>query len=212
VRRRGWRSVSTSACPAPPTGRCRATTRASFRCGCARRCARSGWRTAGRWCWPRKPWRRTGWRRRRTRRRGCAARRWSPAWRWPRALAGFALAFWLLAGLAGALMLYLWMATAHSFAYGNENLLLLSPLCLGLLPGAWALLHGREPGTWFRALLVLVVAGAVLAGFLKFLPFRPQENVEWVLLLLPLHWALLRRLAPKSAGVPLDQGQGGSPG
>src|SRR5690606_41133514 len=33
--------------------------------------------------------------------------------RWPRALAGFALAFWLLAGLAGALMLYLWMATAH---------------------------------------------------------------------------------------------------
>jgi hypothetical protein len=132
--------------------------------------------------------------------------------RWPRALAGFALAFWLLAGLAGALMLYLWMATAHSFAYGNENLLLLSPLCLGLLPGAWALLHGREPGTWFRALLVLVVAGAVLAGFLKFLPFRPQENVEWVLLLLPLHWALLRRLAPKSAGVPLDQGQGGSPG
>src|SRR5690606_11582288 len=99
-----------------------------------------------------------------------------------------------------------------SFAYGNENLLLLSPLCLGLLPGAWALLHGREPGTWFRALLVLVVASAVLAGFLKFLPFRPQENVEWVLLLLPLHWALLRRLAPNSAGVPLDQAQGGSPG
>nr|WP_246149899.1 DUF4105 domain-containing protein [Arenimonas fontis] len=117
--------------------------------------------------------------------------------RWPRALAGFALAFWLLAGLAGALMLYLWLATAHVFAHGNENLLLLSPLCLGLLPGAWALLRGREPKPWFRALLVLVVAGAALAGFLKFLPFRPQENVEWVLLLLPLHWALLRRLAPR---------------
>jgi hypothetical protein len=46
-------------------------------------------------------------------------------------------------------------------------------------------------------MLVAVAAGAALAGFLKFLPFRPQQNVEWVLLLLPLHWALLRALAPR---------------
>jgi hypothetical protein len=35
---------------------------------------------------------------------------------------------------------------------------------------------------------------AAIAGFLKFLPFLPQQNLEWVLLLLPLHWALARAL------------------
>ena len=38
-----------------------------------------------------------------------------------------------------------------------------------------------------------------MAGFLKFLPFRPQENVEWVLLFLPMHLALARTFDPKSS-------------
>ena len=36
------------------------------------------------------------------------------------------------------------------------------------------------------------------AGFAQFLPFVKQQNVEWVLLLLPVHWALLRTLDPKT--------------
>lgn len=115
----------------------------------------------------------------------------------PRLLAGAALLFWTVAGLAGALMLFIWFGSAHVAGHGNENLLLLSPLCLLLLPGGWAELRGRDASPRFRALLVAVAAGAVLAGFLKFLPFRPQQNVEWVLLLLPVHWALLRAFAPK---------------
>lgn len=115
----------------------------------------------------------------------------------PRAVAGIALGFWTVAGLAGLTMLFIWFGSAHVAGHGNENLLLLSPLCLFLLPGGWARLRGREPSVRFRWLLRIVVAGAALAGFLKFLPFRPQENVEWVLLLLPLHWALLRRLDPR---------------
>jgi hypothetical protein len=114
----------------------------------------------------------------------------------PRALAGFALVFWTVAGLAGLTMAFIWFGSAHVAGHGNENLLLLSPLCLFLLPGGWARLRGREPSVRFRWLLRIVVASAALAGFLKFMPFRPQENVEWVLLLLPLHWALLRRLDP----------------
>lgn len=117
--------------------------------------------------------------------------------RHPRLLAGLAGVFWLLAGLAGVVMAFLWLGSLHTFAHANQNLLLLSPLCLALLPGAWALARGREPGRWFRPLLLVVVAGAALAAFLKFLPFLAQENTEWVLLLLPLHWALLRRLAPR---------------
>ena len=115
----------------------------------------------------------------------------------PRLLASLAMGFWTLAGLAGLTMLFVWFGSAHVAGHGNENLLLLSPLCLALLPGGWALARGREAPASFRVLLVLVVAGAAIAGFLKFLPFRPQQNVEWVLLLLPLHWALLRTLAPR---------------
>jgi hypothetical protein len=121
---------------------------------------------------------------------------WS-ARRAPRALAAGALLFWTVAGVAGTVMALIWLATEHVAGHGNQNLLLLSPLCLFLLPGAWAKLRGCEPSQRFRWLLWAVAGSAALAGFLKFLPFVVQENVEWVLLLLPLHWALLRSFDPR---------------
>lgn len=120
----------------------------------------------------------------------CARRR-------PRLMAAAALVFWTLAGLAGVVIAFIWLGTTHVFGHGNQNLLLLSPLCLLLLPGGWARLRGREPSKRFLWLLRAVVASAALAGFLALLPFRAQQNVEWVLLLLPLHWALLRGFDPK---------------
>lgn len=117
--------------------------------------------------------------------------------RWPRTLAAGALAFWTLAGAAGLVMALIWVASAHVAGYANQNLLLFSPLCLALLPGGWARLRGRDPSQRFVWLLRVVVAGAAVAGFLKFLPFVAQQNTEWVLLLLPLHWALLRAFDPK---------------
>ncbi len=121
---------------------------------------------------------------------------WS-ARRAPRALAAGALLFWTVAGLAGTVMALIWLATEHVAGHANQNLLLLSPLCLALLPGGWAILRGREPSKRFRWLLWTVAGSAAVAGFLKFLPFLAQENTEWVLLLLPLHWALMRSLDPK---------------
>ena len=115
----------------------------------------------------------------------------------PRLLAALAMPFWLAAGLAGSLMLYLWLGTAHFAGYGNENILLLSPLSLLLLPGAWNVARGRAASPRMQSLLWLLAGSAAIAGFLKFLPFRPQGNVEWVLLLLPVHWALARVLSPK---------------
>ncbi len=110
----------------------------------------------------------------------------------PRLLAGLALVFWTLAGLLGALMLYLWLGTEHTAAWGNENLLLLSPLALLALPGGWRVARGRAPTSHWATLLWVLAGSAAIAGFLKFLPFRPQQNLEWVLLLLPLHLALAR--------------------
>jgi hypothetical protein len=114
----------------------------------------------------------------------------------PRLLAGLATGFWFVSGLLGAVMLYLWLGTDHWSGWGNENLLLLSPLALLAIPGGWRRMRGRDPGRRWPALLWLLAGSAALAGFLEFLPFLRQENLEWVLLLLPLHLGLARALAP----------------
>jgi len=116
----------------------------------------------------------------------------------PRILAALALPFWLVVALTGLFMLYLWCCTAHVAGHGNQNILLFSPLSLLLLPGGWQLMRGRAPSKRFHLLVWAVAGSAAIAGFLKFLPFLPQENVEWVLLLLPIHLALARSLSPKA--------------
>ena len=111
-----------------------------------------------------------------------------------RLLAAFAGVFWLLCGLLGALMLYLWFGTEHRFAWANENLLLFDPLCLLLLPAAWRMMAGRPPGRWFRGLLVVVTVAAVGALLLKWVLLFSQVNQPWIALLLPIHLALWSRL------------------
>ena len=113
----------------------------------------------------------------------------------PRLLAGIAGVFWLIAGLLGCLMLFVWFGSAHWAGYRNENLLLLSPLALALLPGAWRKLRNRKTNAYFNRFLWLMAASAAAAGFLQFLPFLAQQNFEWVLILLPVHLALAKSLA-----------------
>jgi len=110
----------------------------------------------------------------------------------PRVLAAVAGVFWLLCGLLGALMLFLWFGTEHRFAWANENLLLFDPLCLLLLPAAWRLLRGRPPGRWFRGLLLAVAIAAACALLLKWVMLYSQVNQPWIALLLPIHLALYR--------------------
>jgi hypothetical protein len=115
----------------------------------------------------------------------------------PRLLAGLALGWWLASGLLGCLMLFLWFGSEHQAAWGNQNLLLLSPLALLALPGAWRVARGRPAGARWHAILWTLAGSAALAGFLKFLPFLAQQNLEWVLLLLPLQLGLARAFAPR---------------
>jgi hypothetical protein len=107
----------------------------------------------------------------------------------PRTLGAVAGVSWLASGLVGMLMLFLWFGTAHRFAWANENLLLFDPVALLLLPGAWRLARGRAPGAWFRGLLAMVAALAVLALLLKWVMLFSQVNEPWIALLLPVHLA-----------------------
>lgn len=121
--------------------------------------------------------------------------------RTPRLLSGLAGIFWLCAGLLGCLMLFVWFGSAHWAGYRNANLLLMSPLALALLPGAWCKLRNKYPGKYFNHLLWLSAALAAVAGFLQFLPFLAQQNFEWVLMLLPVHLAFAKSLSSNSDGL-----------
>lgn len=115
----------------------------------------------------------------------------------PRLLAGLALPFWLLCAIAGSLLVFLWGFSTHYAAWANRNLLLLSPLAVLLLPGAISLLRRRVPGRMFRVVLWLLAVQAVAALVLHWLSLQAQYNVQWIVLLLPVHaalaWVLGRR-------------------
>ena len=108
----------------------------------------------------------------------------------PRTVAVCALPFWGLCSVLGALMLFLWICTAHRFAWANHNLLLFNPLCLLLLPGGWRIARGRAAGVWFGRWLTVVMLGTLVALFLLWLPVTPQRNAHWIALLLPIHAGL----------------------
>lgn len=112
----------------------------------------------------------------------------------PRLVAGIALPFWTVSGLAGAMLLFIWLGTAHHFGWANQNLLLASPLAWLLLPGGWRIARGRSAGRLFHYVLLAMVALAVLALFAHWLQLQPQRNVHWIVLLLPVHWGLLSAL------------------
>jgi hypothetical protein len=108
----------------------------------------------------------------------------------PRALAAFASLFWLLCGCLGLVLALSWACTDHRALWANRNLLLFNPLCLLLLPGAFALLRGRLPAPGFGRLLRVVATVAALACVPLWLQALPQHNGPWVALLLPIHAAL----------------------
>ncbi|WP_411834270.1 DUF4105 domain-containing protein [Pseudoxanthomonas mexicana] len=120
----------------------------------------------------------------------------------PRALAAFALPLWTLCGVAGLVLLYLWLGSEHRAAWANRNLLLFNPLCLLLIPAAIAVLRQRRPARWSRAVLGIVAVCAGVAWFLHWLPLPLQYNQPWIALLLPLHAALALAFTRRSRAAP----------
>jgi hypothetical protein len=115
-----------------------------------------------------------------------------------RMLGGVLIAFWLLSGLIGALLLFLWLGTAHLMAWANHNLFLLNPLAWLALPGGWRLLRGRAPGRWATRITQLMALCAVAGLLLQWVSGQPQANLHWIALLLPVHAAVAWMLAKRN--------------
>jgi hypothetical protein len=127
------------------------------------------------------------------------ARSRSRAARVPAAL--FALAFELFCGIGGIVLLFLWLGTAHVSAWRNENLLLLNPLCLLLIPAVATWLRAKPRRTRRAAIIASIVALiAAFALFSKILPWFAQANLHWIVLFLPIHLAVLLVLRQRSGG------------
>ena len=124
------------------------------------------------------------------------ARSRSRALRAPAAL--FAVAFELFCGVGGLVLLFLWLGTAHQSAWRNENLFLLNPLCLVLIPAAATLFRVRPRLGRQSAIVAAVVAVlAAFALFSKILPWFAQANLHWILLFLPIHLAIAHAVAAR---------------
>jgi hypothetical protein len=107
----------------------------------------------------------------------------------------------LLCGVGGVILLAMWAFTQHWASQANQNLLLLDPLYLALLP---AVLRSAQaapaPSARLRRLIGLIAVAVVLAPALKLIPGIPrQDNLHWILLLAPPGLALCLRLARAAA-------------
>ena len=108
-----------------------------------------------------------------------------------RGFATLAVVISLACGLAGVVLLGLWGMTEHHSAWRNENLLVLSPLCLLLVPAWWRSARSTwRPSAFTRAIAAAIAVLAAFALFSKILPWFPQANLPWILLLLPVHLVL----------------------
>jgi len=106
-------------------------------------------------------------------------------------VAVFGVVFELFCGIGGLVLLFLWFGTAHQSAWRNENLLLLNPLCLLLIPALATFARAVPGAARVGSCVVWVVVGlAGFALFSKILPWFAQANLHWIVLFLPIHLAV----------------------
>jgi hypothetical protein len=97
----------------------------------------------------------------------------------------------LLGGVAGLIMLALWMLTTHRSAWANQNLLQFDPALLLLsVPLLRGIAARHAPRRWTRALALLLAALSVFGLLGRLTPWLPQANLHWILFALPLNLAL----------------------
>lgn len=118
-------------------------------------------------------------------------------------VAVFGVVFELFCGVGGLVLVFLWFGTAHQSAWRNENLLLLNPLCLLLIPAMATLARAVPRTARIGARVAWIVAVlAAFALFSKILPWFAQANLHWILLFLPIHLAIALAVSRDRQGAP----------
>jgi hypothetical protein len=108
------------------------------------------------------------------------------------------IAWAILTGILGLILLLAWTSTRHVFWFRNESLLMLNPLSLWL--AVVALVSMRRP-RYTRATAILAITVATfscLALLLKALPGFTQNNIALILLLLPPQLAIALGLSRRA--------------
>ena len=93
--------------------------------------------------------------------------------------------FALVIGSFGTLLLFLQL-TDHQDAHWNLNLFLFNPLWLIAAPGVGRFISQTN----IRRILTLALAIAAFGAAIKVFPWIRQQSIEWVVLLLPIQYAI----------------------
>lgn len=93
----------------------------------------------------------------------------------------------LLLGTAGLLLGFMMFFTDHDVTYGNVNLLIISPILLGILP--LVLKRGRPTSVWADRIWGLLWLLSIPLLFLQFCSIVTQQNQYTEALLLPFSWS-----------------------
>ncbi len=105
-----------------------------------------------------------------------------------------ATAYTLFCGTGGLILAALWGLTQHWGGWYNENLLLLNPLILLLIPSLIAHVRRRPVSGVVRGLAALIALLATGSLLVRLLPGCYQDNLHWIALFLPIHLALMLNL------------------
>lgn len=97
----------------------------------------------------------------------------------------------LLCGIAGLILAAGWGLSEHWASWRNENLLLVNPLCLLLIPALLSYPRLRwRPALRTRRIAVTIAVLAMLALLLRDVPGFKQQNLHWAYLLIPIQMAI----------------------
>lgn len=120
-------------------------------------------------------------------------------YRYPKTFNAAAMVYGGTCGLIGMALLLIWIATEHRFAHGNHNLLLFSPLSWLALVLYFVRNRSKTEKKAFELTIMILAGMAVLAVALNMLDTSSQQNLNWILMALPAHWAISRILLDRSS-------------
>jgi hypothetical protein len=110
--------------------------------------------------------------------------------RFPVLHASLMVAFLVLAGFLGALLVALWTLTTHFAAWNNANLLVFNPLAFVMVGAAWRSRRGIDANHLVQTFAGIQLGAALIGLLLHFLHAVPQQNLPWLLFATPVWLAI----------------------